>query len=154
MVKIIQKGRSFRDIARSLIVATSETIPMEIRVMGLEWFDNSFRNQGFTNTGFQPWRARKKEKIGVRFGAKARKGSRGILIKSGRLRRSINARYTPNSIMFETRNIEYAEIHNTGGYAGRRLASRIPRRQYMGESQMLMDDIQKMILRELNKAAR
>lgn len=69
MVKIIQKGRSFRSIARSLIVATGETIPMEIRVLGLEWFDNSFRNQGFTDRGFQPWRARKHQKVVVRLGA-------------------------------------------------------------------------------------
>lgn len=158
-MKIIQKGLSIKQIAANIRNRMATTIPQNMRIMALEHFDNSFRNQGFTDSGFQPWKPRKQEKRVVFLGRRQRASrknaaaNRAILIRSGRLRRSIRARLSGKSIIF-TSDVEYAKIHNEGGQAGRRLASKIPRRRFAGRSVMLEAEIKRMISRELNSATR
>jgi phage gpG-like protein len=158
-MKIIQKGLSLKQIAANIRNRMATTIPQNMRTMTLEHFDNSFRNQGFTDNGFQPWKPRKAEKRVVFLGSRKRASrknadaNRAILIKSGRLRRSIKARFSGKSILF-TSDVEYAQIHNEGGRAGRKLSAQIPRRRFAGRSAMLEAEIKRMISRELNSATR
>jgi len=161
-MQIIQKGLTIKQITANIRNRMATTIPQNMRTMALEHFDNSFRNQGFTDSGFQPWKPRKQEKrvvfLGKRIKARGKGGrytssNRAILIRSGRLRRSIKARFSGKSILF-TSDVEYAQIHNEGGQAGRRLASKIPRRRFAGRSAMLEAEIKRMISRELNSATR
>ena len=49
-------------------------------------------------------------------------------------------------------DVPYAKIHNEGGRAGRNHSARIPRRQFMGVSQMLNKEIEHMITVEMKNA--
>jgi len=156
-MQIIQKGLSLKQIASNIRSKMASTIPQLMKDMALEHFDNSFRNQGFTDIGFQPWKPRKAEKRVVFLGSRKRArgkdsaANRAILIRSGRLRRSIKARMAGKSIIFSS-DLPYAQIHNEGGRAGRKLSAKIPRRRFAGRSAMLEADIRRMISRELNAA--
>lgn len=70
---------------------------------------DNFKKQGFLNHGFEAWRQRKKSK----WGFKDREG-RALLVKSGRLRRSI--RITNISFLSVTvgSDVPYAKAHNDG----------------------------------------
>lgn len=138
-------GRRPVQIGRTVIKAVREDVPREIKRQGLKWIDNAFKNQGFTDDGFQPWRPRKNEQMRILLGGKRRFSKnapeqRAILIKSGRLRRGNDAITLPGLVRFFNRT-PYAEVHNEGGRAGRKLAALIPRRRYMGRSAMMIAEM-------------
>lgn len=87
--------------------------------MGVEavnHFKRSFRNQGFTNNSLEKWQNRKKRERGR---------TRAILTKTGRLKRSINyikkGRY---SVIINTGNTPYAQIHNEGGVINKKASQK------------------------------
>lgn len=70
----------------------------DIRVELLDEFDRNFQRGGFFT---KPWPAK-------------RDGSASHLTKTGKLRRSVSARISGNSVIF-TSSEAYAAIHNDGG---------------------------------------
>jgi phage gpG-like protein len=76
----------------------------------VNFFTNSFRQQGWLGNSFTPWRARKVSKWGMR---DKRKG-RAILIDSGRLRRSIRIVSNSRGIVRIGTDVPYAKAHNEG----------------------------------------
>ena len=79
---------------------------------GVSYFKGAFRKKGFDGT---PWPLAKKDKAGTR-----RRGS--LMIDSAALMNSIRiARATPQEVVWTAGNakVPYAEVHNTGGRAGR-----------------------------------
>jgi len=98
---------------RKLIEALSRferVLPETVSKMGniaLNHFKSSWRTQGFTDRNVKRWPARKKED-------KKRLG-RAILVKSGRLRRSLRrVPFGRFGVVIKT-DVPYAEIHNEGG---------------------------------------
>jgi len=90
-------------------------LPVKIASEAEKWFKDSFRNQGFTDQGLQPWRDTKSGKKN-RFG----KPSMGILIGTGKLKRSIRTAQAAGGIVEITAGnqfVPYAQIHNEGGKA-------------------------------------
>ena len=77
------------------------------QVAGVNFFKQSFRRQGFLNVSLTPW-----PKRCINLGS-----GRAILIQSGKLRDSIHATSSGmNRITFRTDSLEYAKIHNEGGF--------------------------------------
>jgi len=70
-------------------------------------FEDSFDNQGFTDSMLEPWEGRKVPDYG---------GQRDILIKSGALVDSLRVRIKDNQGEFTIySNLPYAKLHNEGG---------------------------------------
>lgn len=158
-------------------------LPRAIGVIALEFFDDSFRNQGFTNNILIPWRGTRKKKNF--FGAR----SSGILIGRGHLRRGNRIISVTTDSVTLGNSVAYAEAHNKGvdatvsvkAFTRRKTAKvfvyntssrkkrkvktdvgtvqvkahtrhmRLPKRQFMGASARLNDEIKKVIIREINK---
>ncbi|GAA4349908.1 hypothetical protein GCM10023185_07000 [Hymenobacter saemangeumensis] len=165
------------------------------RVMGqlaVREYVASFKRQGWLNERgvFIPWKARKKEKrnrsgiSGRQSFGKGESEGRAVLVKSGRLRRSIRvATVVPGESVTVATDAPYAQVHNQGGLINsvasvrshrrrryetdevsapgarkakyvkqqvgtstvkahtRKMNTRIPRRQFMGDSAGLTSDI-------------
>lgn len=90
-----------------------EELPLQMAAVAQNFFVDSFQRQGWydglTLTRWQPragesWRRKKK----------GRRGNRGILIKTGRLRRSIKIRSARFQRIVIATDARYAAIHNFG----------------------------------------
>lgn len=101
------------------------------------FFVASFRKQGFDDRNVQPWKPRKKE---------GKRKGRAILVDSGDLRRSIvrePVNKTQLSVKIST-DLPYAKVHNEG-------TSKMPKRQFMGDSYKLNEMCKKIIVSQLDK---
>ena len=82
------------------------TLPGKMGTVIVNFSKERFRAQAWADNSYQPWKARRRN------GKKT--SSRGILIKSGRLRRSIRiVRTTSNSVTVGS-DVPYAQAHNEG----------------------------------------
>jgi phage gpG-like protein len=99
-------------------------------VLAANHFTTSFRNQGFTDESLQRWQPRKRTE-------RSRMGNRAILVKSGRLRRSIRSkRFGFLAVKIYT-DVPYAKVHNDGERSGRGRGFKMPKRQFIGYSGVL-----------------
>ena len=99
------KGKTIQQI-RAAVAATLKQLPTIAGVEAVNHFKNSFRNEGFTDSNLVKWQKRKKEDAG-----------RGILTKTGRLRRSIKIlRKTDTMVQVGVNlsEVPYAKVHNEG----------------------------------------
>ena len=172
-------------------------LPVKIAATAEKWFKDSFRNQGFTDWGLQPWRGTLKGKKN-RFDAP----SMGILIGTGRLKNSIRIAQASGGmveIVAGNQYVPYARLHNEGGRgigkvtvgshkrkvvrsmkvsstslktrktttrrrgvvmdyttvkAHTRDLSKYPQRQFMGNSRMLNEQIDRIIVGEISALER
>lgn len=95
-------------------------LPKQIGAEAVRYSKASWQRQGWLGDTLKPWQQRKNDR-----------GSRGraILIKSGRLRRSIRVlRATPDSIIIGT-DVPYAAAHNNG-FRGRVTVKEHTRNKY------------------------
>jgi phage gpG-like protein len=83
-----------------------DTLPLKVSVLAVNHFKGNFRRQGYyTAGGLKKWVPRKtisKRSVG-----------RGILIKSGRLKRSLRPAPRPRIARVVT-DVPYAQVHNEG----------------------------------------
>jgi len=113
------------------------------RIVGTETVNfskESFRRQGWQDSGFKKWKPRKNNKD---------KG-RAILVKSGDLRRSIKKQVSSKKVVIYS-NLPYAAIHNYGQRAGRGKGFKMPKRQFLGKSKALDLRIKRIIKKEVDK---
>lgn len=96
-------------------------------VLAKNHFTESFRNQGFTDESLEAWKPRKRTE-------RSRMGSRAILVKSGRLRRSLSVRRFGALAVKITTDVPYARVHNDGLRSGRGKGFIMPKRQFIGYS--------------------
>lgn len=119
------------------------------RVVGntaVNFYKDRFRRGGWQDVRFQPWTPRKRH----------HKRKRALLVRTGRLRRSIRiVRISSDSVVVGT-DVPYARIHNEGGRISttqnvrahlrrgrpvrahsRRVNATIPQRQFIGASRLL-----------------
>jgi phage gpG-like protein len=159
MVK--QRGGAFPDFQK--IIKDLEDVKKQLKKLptyagteALNFFKQSFKRQGFIDEAYEPWKPRKERTAGRKM---RREGRRAVLVKSGRLRRSLRKKVTGTVIEILT-DVPYAEIHNEGGTIQttanvrnhdrrtkrgktqvsahtRRVNMKIPKRQFMGESAFL-----------------
>lgn len=118
-------------------------------VLAVNHFTNSFREQGFTDETKESWQPRKRAERG------RSKGNRAILVKSGRLRRSLRSRRLGNLAVKISTDVPYARVHNNGERSGRGRGFKMPKRQFIGYSGKLNRQIiaflDKNIKRQFNK---
>jgi phage gpG-like protein len=101
---------------RSNLSRRLEALPAKAGALIVFNSNQAFINQGWTDETFEPWAPRQVEEKG---GKKGNEGAaitgRAILVKSGRLRRSIRIiSSTLNSVTVGT-DVPYAQAHNEGG---------------------------------------
>ncbi len=87
----------------------SQIAPRKIGRTALNHFDDSFRNEGFTDSSLSKWAARKPNML-----KPETKKEKRILVQTGTLRRSLRLIATDKSVIIST-DVPYAEIHNEGG---------------------------------------
>ena len=166
----IQKLPDFKRAVKAVNILYSRTLPVKIAAEAELFFTDSFRAQGFTDKMLRPWKPTKK-------GKKSTLGhSAGILIRSGALKRSVRTVKQREGIVHIAagdQHVPYAKIHNEGfngieavksfrrrshkGGTTVRSHSRhmnMPQRQFMGESQMLNTNIDRIIVREISALER
>lgn len=144
--------------AKALARFMSRDFPEIVAQEGLNHFNSSFKNQGFTDTSKKGWQQRKTTDTRGRDITRYRK--RGGLNQYGRrtkgrailtghntagnkLKNSLRADSNPNRVKFYTYK-KYAKYHNEG-------AKSLPKRQFMGESKALDNKINRKTERELDK---
>ena len=134
---LTKKIRGLKSLQRSLPVLVGETAK--------NFFQDSFRNQGFTDSGLKKW--------------KKRKGNtdpgRGVLIGkangSNTLRNSIRVKTATMKKILITSDLKYSAVHNYGLKTGRGKGFTMPKRQFMGKSKKLDGIIVKLIKNKVNE---
>ena len=117
------------------------TLPTKLANEAKNHFLKSFRDGGFTDRNLSKWKPRKanaKNNIG-----------RGILVKTGNLRRSIKVRYVSfDKVIIGSYGLDYAATHNYGlnvrGF-------KMPKRQFIGNSVQLENRMKKMVNSDFGK---
>lgn len=130
--------------------------------MALNFFDDSWERQGFADRRVTKWAARKRVDAN-----EAKRGSRRILVKTGRLRRGQRMKVS-GPVVTIYNEVPYAQIHNEGGTISgtanvrahtrkgrpvkahtRSFSITIPKRQFMGDSWLLRERITKHVERHV-----
>jgi phage gpG-like protein len=102
-MKFNEAAKIIKDMEKSA-KAISEMVDV-MGVMAINHYKKSFINGGFTDEGFVAWQKRKR--------TKGNQG-RAILVKTGRLKRSLVARKSGRYAVKITSNVPYANVHNEG----------------------------------------
>lgn len=109
-------------------------LPKQVGNIVKRHFVANFRKQGFDDNGVTPWRPRKRRDSG-----------RAILVKSGKLRKSIRVKQAKfSAIRVGTYSLPYSRRHNRG-------LKGMPQRQFIGPSNNMTSKIRKHIHREVKK---
>ena len=142
-----------------------KTAPTLIGNVALNFYQDSWNRQGFLDRRVEKWKPRAV--------SDKRRGSRKLLVKTGKLRRSLRMKTSGYRIQIYT-DIPYAQIHNEGGRITgtvrvrqhtrrtrsgrvtvrkhtRRVNTRIPKRQFMGPSQTLDKRIEWHLTKSLDQ---
>ena len=129
--KILKQIEAFKPQLNKIVDAAG--------VLAVTHFTKSFANQGFTDESLSTWKPRKRSERGK---------SRAILVKSGRLRRSLRSKRFGSLAVKIMTDVPYARVHNNG-------EGRMPKRQFIGYSGQLNRKIiammDKNIKRQFNK---
>lgn len=136
--KILKQIEAFKPQLNKLVESAG--------VLAVNHFTKSFSDGGFTDESLQRWQPRKRAERGK---------SRAILVKSGRLRRSLRSRRLGNLAVKIMTDVPYASIHNNGERSGRGRGFKMPKRQFIGYSGKLNRKIiaflDKNIKKQFNK---
>jgi phage gpG-like protein len=145
---------------------TIDTLPRRAATEAVNFSKERFKQQNWVDTATHPWKKRKPIKSESR-----RSSQRAILVKSGRLRRSIRTTYVDKDMAKIGTDVPYARIHNEGfrGRVSQRVRAHtrnghkvesfnrvinqhIPQRQFIGNSAILEKRIQRLITAEIMRA--
>lgn len=122
-------------------------LPRELAVDSQNFFQESFRKQGWDDNGVQEWKTPQRRIPGTRTYRypKTRdlgRRTRAILVKSGALRRDIRIRSVSFHRTVISTSLPYAQRHNEG-------LNGMPKRKFMGVSRKLegqhLDKIKKRV---------
>ena len=123
------------------MVALRKRLPGMLGEEARGFFLDNYRKGGFEDASFTPWVARK-PRTGK--GAKRDEG-RALLVRSGRLRRSIRILSTGPGYVVVGSDVFYARFHNEG------VEGRLPQRRFIGPSKKLAEVIEKRVIAEALK---
>jgi phage gpG-like protein len=143
-----QFQKHLKKIEEQLKKAMEDTIPKKAANKAVLHFKKSFQDEGFTDTGLEKWKEVKRRESPKR--ADLAKAKLPILTQTGDLGRSIKAKHEPGKVTVFS-DIPYAAAHNEGTTtAGRNRNVTIPKRQFIGNSETLNKEIEKVIIEELD----
>ncbi len=86
---------------------TYKTLPKEIGAVAVKFSKERFVSQAWLDSTKENWKARKRPRKG--------KGSQTLLVKTGRLKRSVRVISADETQIVVGSNVPYAQIHNDGG---------------------------------------
>lgn len=136
--KILKQIEAFKPQLNKIVDASG--------VLAVNHFTKSFANQGFTDESISRWLPRKRAERGK---------NRAILVKSGRLRRSLRSKRFGSLAVKIMTDVPYASVHNNGERSGRGKGFKMPKRQFIGYSGQLnrkiIAFIDKNIKQQFNK---
>lgn len=149
-------------------LAMAETLKSDMRrhakVYCLQWFDDSFQNQGFTDAAFEAWDKRDPDKS----------PGRAVLTDTTFLRKSLAVlNEDQNTVRFGT-HVPYAATHNFGLRVRavqnvrahhrtrdgkrhevqahtRKMDTQFKKRQFIGESQQMMENLDQWLLNQIKE---
>lgn len=145
------------------LARVKRTMPPVLAQVAVNHFKDSFQDQGFTDRTLQRWPKRK--------GNSRRDTGRAILVKSADLRNSIH----PAKVSFHITEIStdkpYARVHNEGYHGPAKVRSHVrrsrggkssrvrahtrqmdmPQRQFMGNSVIMENEIERIIDRTVTR---
>lgn len=148
-------------------LAIAEKLKADMRtnakVYCLQWFDDSFQNQGFTDAAFVAWPKRDPDKD----------PGRAIMVDTTFLRKSLTVLAQDENTMTFGTHVPYAAVHNYGlrvraiqnvrahhrtNKEGKRfqvkphfrkMDTQFPKRQFIGESKQMMDNLNNWLLNQI-----
>jgi phage gpG-like protein len=103
----------FKKVLKNLEVKKKE-IPVIIANNSLNFFDDNFRRKGFLDKSVDKWKPRKPSK-----------NRKPILIKTGRLRRSLRVKSATFHRIEISTDVPYAKIQNEGGTIEKKASTKI-----------------------------
>ena len=118
--------KDFMQAADRLARVVNIEAPLKAKQLLAATIDDSFTNEEYKPKASK-WAKRKKDKDG----AKPRDKRRGLLVKSGDLRRDVTNPEVRGSTVAVGSDLKYAKVHNEGGKAGRGKGFSMPQRQFM-----------------------
>jgi phage gpG-like protein len=148
-----------------LIKRFPKEYPLQVANVYTNHFKQAFRKQGYYKGSiFIPWKSRKKKDVG-----------RAILVKSGRLKKSIKRVLSSTSRIIITSNTPYSEKHNRGfkgveyvkshirrAKIGKRRVTQVvkahsrqantPKRTFMNNNKVVIKQAVKVVKRLIRKA--
>jgi len=134
-----QKGLPLFNGHLEKLKAVFTELPHKAGQIAVNHSHKNFENQSFSNGGnSSKWDARKKTDKG-----------RGLLTKSGDLRASVDYEAGVMQVSISS-DKPYAQVHNEGGRAGRGEGFIMPKRQFMGPSEDIDDDIGEWLDRQFD----
>jgi phage gpG-like protein len=113
------------DLSHLKVEVAQKVVAVELE----NFVTENFEKQGFQGANFQAWAKRKTPD--------PKNGSRAILVKSTALRDAATVAKVRNNIVTVNIPLDYAQVHNEGGKAGRGAGFTMPKRQFIGESDIL-----------------
>ena len=136
------KKRKLSPILQAQKKAIKKEVDKTLRIaaeISVNFFKDNFKRQGFLDRNVKKWKKRKKKST----------TKRAILVKSGKLRKSISVRKMNANRGRAVIGIlgsagVYAGFHNFG-------AGKLPKRQFIGDSKKLNTKIKRLIRKRLNK---
>lgn len=166
--------KDFNDKIRRL-KRVYDNFPEGAGIEAENFFKERFNRKNWVDRTPEPWKANAKPPDWVPIQWRKRRGS--LMVDSGRLKRSIRViKTTKNSVIVGT-DVPYAQIHNEGGTINqtlnikqhtrkrkgrtesvtahtRKRTIKIPKRQFIGESAILLRRIERYVEREIKEALR
>jgi phage gpG-like protein len=125
----------FRRLANSMPQLERKILNDVIAVEAERIHAENFRAEAFIDAAPQKWPARKK--------ADKDPAKRALLVKTGTLKgHALKGRVQSDAVAFVF-PLAYEKVHNEGGQAGRGAGFKMPKRQFVGESQVLTGRIKK-----------
>jgi phage gpG-like protein len=135
------------------------------KVYCLQWFDDSFQKQGFTDASFKAWAKRK---------TPDQRPGGAILIDTTFLRKSLDVISEDNKNIEMGTHVPYASVHNNGERVraiqyvrahsrtrngkreqvkshSRKIDINFPERQFIGHSKKMMENLDQWVLKEIEK---
>ena len=148
-------AKDFKLMERELTNFVTNDFPVIVAAEAEKHFKQSFDNHGFTDQVLAPWKPRDITRNPSKYSKKqiAQDAGRAILIGHGsgnHLRDSIHSGTAPGAVTIIVPKV-YAQIHNEGGNAGRKLAATIPKRQFIGRSAVLDAHIKRKVDKHITK---
>ncbi len=131
----------FRELRRSLPNLEAEIAAQIVVGEAEKMWANNFRKGSFTDRTPMPWQPRKKKET----------PKRGLLVKTGTLRRQATKGVVYRNKVSFTISVPYGKVHNEGLRAGRGSGFTMPKRQFIGDSYVLDTRINRKAIQYINR---
>ena len=110
-------------------------------------FQRNFELSGYQDSTLKAWKPAKRLS---QTGKRARNKYKTLLSSRNHLFQSFTTEVSPMKVVISN-TAEYASVHNFGERAGRGKGFQMPKRQFMGVSQELQQEVRQMVEQEIKK---